>query len=107
MARRESRASFEREFLRIRRQVRILGNERQDRMLGEIEHHMARMRMLLDPDEFARLEARFREGIRRIADEMRRRGRRPPDDGGMPALVEPPRGPTPLAGGAAAPLEFD
>jgi len=30
--------------------------------------------------------------------------RRPP--GMAPALVEPPRGPKPLAGGAAAPLEF-
>ena len=31
--------------------------------------------------------------------------RRPP--GMVPALVEPPRGPRPLAGGAAAALEFD
>lgn len=31
--------------------------------------------------------------------------KRPP--GMAPALVEPPRGPKPLAGGAAAPLEFD
>lgn len=30
-----------------------------------------------------------------------------PRDGSMPALVEPPRGPKPLSGGAAAPLEFD
>jgi hypothetical protein len=27
--------------------------------------------------------------------------------GGAPALVEPPRGPLPLQGGAEAPLEFD
>ena len=31
--------------------------------------------------------------------------KRPP--GMAPALDEPPRGPTPLQGGAAAPLEFD
>ena len=31
--------------------------------------------------------------------------RRPP--GMAPALVEPPRGPLPLQGGAEAPLEFD
>ena len=31
--------------------------------------------------------------------------RRPP--GSAPALVEPPRGPLPLQGGAEAPLEFD
>jgi hypothetical protein len=34
-----------------------------------------------------------------------RRGR--PPKGSAPALVEPPRGPVPLEGGAAAPLEFD
>ena len=33
--------------------------------------------------------------------------RRRPSEGGMPALVEPPRGPRPLLDGAAAPLEFD
>ena len=32
----------------------------------------------------------------------RRRG-----PGSMPALVEPPRGPVPLSGGAEAPLDFD
>ena len=35
------------------------------------------------------------------------RKRRRPDDGSMPALAEPPRGPLPLAGAAEAPLEFD
>ena len=34
------------------------------------------------------------------------RKRRPPR-GSAPALVEPPRGPLPLQGGAEAPLEFD
>jgi hypothetical protein len=34
-------------------------------------------------------------------------GRRRPRDGGMPAPVEPPRGPLPLQGGAEAPLERD
>ena len=37
---------------------------------------------------------------------VRRNSRRRPP-GMAPALVEPPRGPRPLAGGAAAPLEFD
>jgi len=37
---------------------------------------------------------------------FRTRGRRR-GDGSMPALVEPPHGPKPLRGGAAAPLEFD
>lgn len=37
---------------------------------------------------------------------VRRNSRRRPP-GMAPALVEPPRGPTPLAGGAAAPLELD
>jgi hypothetical protein len=33
--------------------------------------------------------------------------RRRPRDSGMPAMAQPPRGPQPLSGGAAAPLEFD
>jgi len=37
---------------------------------------------------------------------VRRNSRRRPP-GMAPALVEPPRGPKPLAGGAAAPFEFD
>jgi len=35
------------------------------------------------------------------------RGRRRPPRGSAPALVEPPRGPLPLSGGAEAPLEYD
>ncbi len=35
----------------------------------------------------------------------RKPGKRPPK-GSAPALVEPPRGPVPLQGGAEAPLEF-
>ena len=42
-----------------------------------------------------------------IRDAVRRRqGRRKPP-GSAPALVEPPRGPLPLQGGAEAPLAFD
>jgi hypothetical protein len=33
--------------------------------------------------------------------------RRRPGEGSVPMPVEPPRGPKPFAGGAAAPLEFD
>ena len=40
-------------------------------------------------------------------EEMVRRNSRKRPPGMTPALVEPPRGPRPLAGGAAAPLEFD
>ena len=42
------------------------------------------------------------KGPRKFLPKGRRRG-----PGGMPALVEPPRGPLPLQGGAEAPLEFD
>ena len=38
---------------------------------------------------------------------MRRSNRRRPPRSSAPALVEPPRGPLPLAGGAEVPLEFD
>ncbi|HUQ13366.1 MAG TPA: hypothetical protein VM055_03735 [Novosphingobium sp.] len=46
-----------------------------------------------------------RQFIKAIGFVTKNRKRRGP--GGLPALVEPPRGPTPLQGGAEAPLEFD
>lgn len=61
------------------------------------------MRARLTPDQVERLSRQFDRQIERIQRLRRRR----PGEGGMPALVEPPRGPKPLAGGAAAPLEFD
>jgi hypothetical protein len=48
---------------------------------------------------------RQRPGLGKLS--VRTRGKRRPGDGSVPALVEPPRGPKPLQGGAAAPLEFD
>ena len=48
---------------------------------------------------------RKRLGLGKVS--VRPRGKRRPGDGSMPALVEPPRRPKPLTGGAAAPLEFD
>jgi hypothetical protein len=42
-----------------------------------------------------------------IREHLDRANRRKRPGGSAPALVEPPRGPTPLAGGAAAPLEFE
>ena len=48
---------------------------------------------------------------REIIDAAHRQAiRKPPKrrpSGSAPALVEPPRGPVPLQGGAEAPLEFD
>jgi hypothetical protein len=41
-----------------------------------------------------------------VEDMVRRNSRKRPP-GMAPAVVEPPRGPKPLADGAAAPLEFD
>ena len=60
----------------------------------------------LDPASFAKVQSLFLRGSHRLIAQVRRKPRRP-GDGGMPALVEPPRGPKPFAGGAAAPLEFD
>ena len=42
------------------------------------------------------------QGAQKFLPKGRRRG-----PGSMPALVEPPRGPLPKQGGAAAALEFD
>jgi hypothetical protein len=52
--------------------------------------------------------ARLDELDRRLGRLKRRPSpRKRPGGGSAPALVEPPRGPRPLQGGAAAPLEFE
>jgi hypothetical protein len=80
-------------------------------------------------DDFERFTGKPRRRLERVSIEVHRRGhrvrksiglnsiadveelvrrisrKRPP--GMAPALVEPPRGPLPMQGGAAAPLEFD
>jgi len=43
----------------------------------------------------------------KIRVQLRINRKRKPPKGSAPALVEPPRGPLPLQGGAEAPLEFD
>jgi hypothetical protein len=47
----------------------------------------------------------LRQFVKAVGFRTRNRKRRGP--GGLPAFVEPPRGPLPLSSGAAAPLEFD
>ena len=76
-----------------------------DAFAARLEDNMRKLRGTMDPRAFAAIERKFREGIRKISVQIKRKRR--PDDGGMPALVEPPRGPMPLQGGAEAPLEFD
>ena len=77
-----------------------------ERFSGEPRRRIARrvIEMLLD-GERVRL-AIGRKNLGGIEAEVRRKSRKRPP-GMAPALVEPPRGPLPLAGGAAAPLEFD
>ena len=70
------------------------------RNLAGLEREIAAMRRALDRSGFRGLS------VAELA-ELVRRNRRRPGDGSVPALVESPRGPKPLAGGAAAPLEFD
>jgi hypothetical protein len=72
----------------------------EDRKLAGLEREIAAMRRALDRRGFRGLS------IAELAD-LVRRNRRRPGDGGMPVPVEPPRGPRPLQGGAAAQLEFD
>ena len=104
MPRRETRHDIE-SALSEQRRKRSLSREGLERKLAAMEQQMARLRTSLDPAEFARRNAQFQQSVSKIRVAIRRRRR--PDDGGMPALVEPPRGPRPLQGGAAAPLEFD
>ncbi len=79
-----------------------------ERLIARLEGHLARlqsMREHLSPESIAGMRGTFERQIADLRRENRRRNRR--GDGSMPALVEPPRGPQPLQGGAAAPLEFD
>ena len=70
------------------------------RKLSLLLREIAAMRRRLDAKGFRGLSmAELEELVRRDS------RRRPP--GTAPALVEPTRGPKPLSGGAAAPLEFD
>ena len=76
-----------------------------ERMQLRLERQRAQfqsMRDRLSPHQVNKMIGLFARQLERIRRITRRRG-----DGSMPALVEPPRGPKPLAGGAAAPLEFD
>ncbi len=104
MPRRETRHDIERALDQERRK-RGLSLDGFERKLAAMEQQMARLRASLDPAEFARRHAQFQQSVSKIRVAIRRRRR--PDAGAMPALVEPPRGPRPLQGGAAAALEFD
>jgi hypothetical protein len=100
----ENRRSIERALAEhLRRHTR--GMAVKQRKLAEMELHMARMREAMPAEQFARAQEQFLKAVNRIGFHFRNRKRR--DDGSMPALVEPPRGPAPRSGGAAAALEFD
>jgi hypothetical protein len=76
-----------------------------ERMRMRLERQKAQflaMRDRLSPDQVDRMLGLFDRQLERIRRIFRR-----PGDGSVPTLVEPPRGPKPLAGGAAAQLEFD
>jgi len=67
---------------------------------AQVERAIARMRRRLD-------EGGLRGFSMTELEELVRRSSRKRPPGMAPALVEPPRGPLPLQGGAEAPLEFD
>jgi len=106
MPERETRQSIERALADQRRKRLALGVDAERRMAANVQREMARMRKALGAGESREIHARFLRGIQELSVKIFRKRRRP-DDGSMPALVEPPRGPRPLQGGAAAPLEFD
>jgi len=105
MPRRETRHDIERALAEQPSRV-FPGNGSMDAaMIARVQARLEGMRDSLDPAQFVRMEEALNRAIRELGFERRKRRRS--DDGGMPAPVEPPRGPKPLAGGAAAPLEFD
>lgn len=100
----ESRRSIERALAEQRRNgMRV--SEAKARRLARMEARLAEMRKAMVPEQFARVHEQFLQAANRIGFQFRNRRRR--DEGSMPALVEPPRGPRPKSGGAAAALEFD
>ncbi|HEY6817195.1 MAG TPA: hypothetical protein VI168_16780 [Croceibacterium sp.] len=105
MPRRETRHDIER-ALSEQRNKRLLARDDIEQARARMEQDLARMRAALDPVAFGLIRKQFEQKFHRLRIEARSNRRRP-RDGSMPALVEPPRGPKPLAGGAAAPLEFD
>ena len=102
---RETRESIER-ALGAQRRNRRATRENLERMRARMERQLAEMQKVMDPAQFERMETTFRDFVQKLTVQMRRKRRRP-GDGSIPALVEPPRGPKPLNGGAAARLEFD
>jgi hypothetical protein len=101
MPRRQTRHDIERELDAWPSRVRVGNGQPDMAVLVRIQAQLKRLRASVDPARFARMEEAIRLEIRKLG------RRRRPGEGSMPALVEPPRGPKPLAGGAAAPLEFD
>ena len=104
MPRRETRHDIERDMTEARHN-RAAARGELGQLIAAMKDEIARMRGSADQAKLTRIRSEFNQSIRRLV-EVRRRRRRPGGDS-MPALVEPPRGPKPLAGGAAAPLEFD
>lgn len=104
---RETRQSIERELAGQRRGYRraLQTAARRSRAADSIAAHLAKLREVLDPESFAKVQSQFLRGTHRLSVQIRK-DRRRPGEGSMPALVEPPRGPKPLNGGAAAPLDF-
>jgi hypothetical protein len=74
-------------------------------LANKLDRHLAKLREILGPLRFAKVQSQFLRGSHPLGGISRRKRR--PGEGSMPALVEPPRGPLPLSGGAEAPLEFD
>ena len=106
MPRRETRHDIERALAEQRRKRYGLPPDLERQVRADVEREMARQRKLLGLDEFVEIHVRFVRGAHKLIVKKGRKRRRP-GDGSVPALVEPPRGPKPLSGGAAAALEFD
>jgi hypothetical protein len=101
---RETRQSIERDLAEQRRKRRLVKDGKH--RAAALVQHLAKLRDVLDPEAFAKVQSQFLRGTHALYVEMLKKRRRP-GDGSMPALVEPPRAPKPKSGGAAAALEFD
>ena len=104
----ESRQRNELSALKRADRKRMRGEKHRviDRIEGEISLLLGKLSSFVGQEERIFLKAEI-EHLRRLKARLTGTPRRKPPESGMPVPAIPPKGPMPMQGGAAAPLDFD